>query len=395
MTSVILKPGREESLRRRHPWVFSGAVESVRGEPEPGGTVDILASDGAWLARGAFSPRSQITVRVWSFAVEEEVEAGFFGRRLEQALKARKPLLERADLTACRLVSAESDGLPGLIVDRYADFLVCQFLSWGAERWRGEIVSRLRERLGLEDVYERSDEQVREKEGLQPRAGVLSGRMPPERLEIREGPAHFRVDIRGGHKTGFYLDQRENRELFRGFAAGAEVLNGFAYTGGFGVWALLGGAGSLTQVESSAQALELGRENLALNGFGDRGVEDLCGDVFQVLRRFRDAGRRFDLIVLDPPKFARSAGQVERAARGYKDINLLAFKLLGPEGVLFTFSCSAHVQPALFQKIVADAALDAGREAQIIRDLGQAADHPVALHFPESRYLKGLVCRAW
>jgi 23S rRNA (cytosine1962-C5)-methyltransferase len=299
----------------------------------------------------------------------------------------------RLPLSALRLVNAESDGLPGVIVDRYGEYLVCQFLSVGAEYWRREIVTLLADLMPFAGIYERSDVDVREKEGLPLATGVLAGSPPPDLIEIDEYGVRFAVDVRSGHKTGFYLDQRDNRALVAEYAEGREVLNGFAYTGAFGVWALRGGAVKVTNVESSAAALDLARRNVELNGFDAERVENVAGDVFHVLRQYRDARRQFDLIVLDPPKFADSRSQIEKASRGYKDINLLAFKLLRPGGLLFTFSCSGLVTPDLFQKIVAGAALDSGRDVQIVRRMTQAPDHPVALNFPEGEYLKGLVCR--
>ncbi len=393
MASVILKSGREKSLLRRHPWIFSGAIAEVEGTPEPGETVEILAQDRTRLARGAYSPHSQITVRVWTFNPDEEISPGFFRGRLKRAIASRRTLTEAKNLTAVRLVHSESDSLPGLIVDRYGDFLVCQFLSAGSEYWKQEIVGELQDLAPHAGIYERSDLDVREKEGLPPCTGVLSGEEPPDLIEIQEGECRFLVDILHGHKTGFYLDQRENRALAADYAQDREVLNGFAYTGGFGVCALKGGAARVTHVESSSDALTLAARNVELNGLNASQVESVAGDVFQVLRQYRDSRREFDLIILDPPKFAESMSQIESAGRGYKDINLLAFKLLRPGGVLFTFSCSGLLAPDLFQKIVAGAALDAGREAQIIRRLTQAPDHPTLLSFPEGSYLKGLVCR--
>jgi len=351
----------------------------------------VRAADGTPLAWGAYSPQSQIAVRIWSFDPTTAIDPAFFRQRLTTALNFRATL--QIGSTAYRLVNAESDGLPGVVVDRYGAFLVCQFLSAGAEFWKREIVTVLGELHPYAGIYERSDVDVRAKEGLTPTTGVLAGEPPPDQIEIEEAACRFAVDVRTGHKTGFYLDQRENRALAAHYTAGREVLNCFAYTGGFGVWALRGGARQVTNLDSSAPALELARQNMALNQFDPNQTEYLVGDAFQVLRTFRDARRAFDLIVLDPPKFAESQSQVERASRGYKDINLLAFKLLRPGGVLFTFSCSGAIAPDLFQKIVAGAALDAGREAHIVRRLTQAPDHPVALHFPEGEYLKGLVCQ--
>jgi len=355
--------------------------------------VEILAQERTRLARGAYSPRSQITVRVWTFNPDEEITPAFFRERLKRAIAYRRTLTESKDLTAVRLVHSESDGLPGLIVDRYGNFLVCQFMAAGSEYWKQEIVAQIKDLIPCAGIYERSDLDVREKEGLPRSTGVLAGDAPPDLIEIQEGECRFLVDILHGHKTGFYLDQRDNRALAAEYARGREVLNGFAYTGGFGVCALKGGAARVTNVESSSDALTLAMRNVELNGLNAAQVENVAGDVFQVLRQYRDSRREFDLIVLDPPKFAESMSQIESAGRGYKDINLLAFKLLRSGGVLFTFSCSGLLAPELFQKIVAGAALDAGREAQIIQRLAQAPDHPTLLSFPEGSYLKGLVCR--
>ncbi|MBC7188405.1 MAG: class I SAM-dependent methyltransferase [Calditrichaeota bacterium] len=393
MARVFLKAGRDKSLRRWHPWIFAGAIAKVEGGPHPGETVDIVSAEGEVLGRGAFSPHSQIMVRVWTFDPAEEVDGAFFRARLTRAIAARASLIQGGTTTAFRLVNAESDGLPGLIVDRYDEFLVCQFLSAGSEAWRQTLVEALAELVPCQGIYERSDVDVRSKEGLSPRTGLLWGQSPPELVEIREGQCRFLVDLVRGHKTGFYLDQRENRALAARYCQGMQVLNCFAYTGAFAIWALLGGAAAVTNIESSAEALALARRNLALNGIDANAAEFIQGDAFQELRRLRDSGRQFDVVILDPPKFADSQAQVPKASRGYKDINLLAFKLLRPRGVLVTFSCSGLIAPELFQKIVADAALDAGRSAQIIARLGQACDHPVALSFPEGGYLKGLVCR--
>jgi 23S rRNA (cytosine1962-C5)-methyltransferase len=415
MPFVTLKPGREKSVQRRHPWVFSGAIDRVEGDPGSGETVEVRAphagsstAGGAPLALGAYSPHSQIAVRIWTFDPTEVVSAPFFNARLTRAFTTRASLGfgfqsavtspspsaigHRPSANAYRLVNAESDGLPGLIVDRYGDYLACQFLSAGAEYWKREIVTLLADLLPYAGIYERSDVDVREKEGLPATTGVLAGSLPPDLVEIEEYGCRFAVDVRGGHKTGFYLDQRDNRALVAEYAEGREVLNCFAYTGAFGVWALKGGAVKVTNVESSAAALDLARRNVEINGLNASKVENVAGDVFHVLRQYRDSRRQFDLIILDPPKFAESRSQVEKASRGYKDINLLAFKLLRPGGVLFTFSCSGLITPDLFQKIIAGAALDAGRAAQIVRRMTQGPDHPVALNFPEGEYLKGLVC---
>jgi 23S rRNA (cytosine1962-C5)-methyltransferase len=393
MAGIVLKKGKERSLLRQHPWIFSGAVDSLQGTIASGETVDVFTAQGDLLGRGAYSPHSQIIVRLWSFEPEDPISPEFFRRRLQQAIAYRDPMLKEKHAPACRLVNAESDHLPGIIVDRYGDFLVCQFLSAGAEFWKQHILEGLKEIMPDVGIYERSDDEVREKEGLPLRSGLISGIEPPELVAIQRGGIRFLVDIRRGHKTGFYLDQMENHALITGYAKDSEVLNCFAYTGAFGVWALKYGAKKVTNVETSSAALELARRHIEINDLDPTRVETIEGDVPHVLRNFRDSRRQFDLIILDPPKFAASKSQVDRACRGYKDINLLAFKLLRPGGVLVTFSCSGLVGVDLFQKVVADAALDARREGQIIQTLTQASDHPIALNFPEGRYLKGLVCR--
>ena len=385
---VWLRRGRERSLERRHPWVFSGAIERVEGDPEPGATVDIRASDGHWLARAAFSPASQIRARVWTFE-DEPVDDGFLRRRLSAAIESRRGL----EGDTCRLVHGESDGLPGLIVDRYADTLVVQCLTVACEHRRQEVAEILVELTGVARVWERSDADVRALEGLEPRVAPLFGDPPPDRLIVGEGGLRFEVDLHHGHKTGSYLDQRLNRRRVGELARGRRVLDCFCYSGGFTAHALAGGATGVIAVDASAEALGLARTNLELNGLADGRAELVQGNVFEVLRGLRDRGSCFDLIVLDPPKFAATAAQRERAARGYKDINLLAFKLLVPGGLLATFSCSGGIGPELFQRIVAGAALDAAVDVQIIERMTQAPDHPVLLSFPEGEYLKGLVCR--
>jgi len=394
MPSLVLKPGREKSLLRRHPWVFSGAIDRLDGNPKSGETVDVLSAEGDFLARAAYSPHSQIRARVWTFDPSEQVDAAFFRRRLETAISARNALSSTlySPLSALRLVHAESDGLPGLVVDRYADTLVMQCLAAGAELWRDMLADILLETTSLQNIYERSDADVRALEGLPAKVGILRGAIDHSPLTILENDLKFNVNLETGHKTGFYLDQRDNRCRLRQLAQGRAVLDCFCYTGGFTVNALAGGAKSVLSVDSSAEALTLCRQNVSLNALPSTLHTTLAGDVFHVLRKFRDEGRLFDMLILDPPKFAPTAAQAAQAARGYKDINLLAFKLLRPGGLLVTFSCSGGVDAALFQKIVASAALDAGVEAQIIEHLSQAPDHPVALNFPEGAYLKGVVC---
>lgn len=393
MALITLKSGREKSLLRRHPWVFSGAIKNVEGDPGPGETVDVATNKGEFLCRAAFSAQSQISLRVWTFDPDEEVGPAFFQSKLRRAMDCRMPFLIRENRGACRLVNGESDGLPGVIVDKYEGFLVCQFLSAGAEHWREEIVSQLRQLAAPVGIFERSDVDARLKEGLESRVGPVWGEPPPPVLVIEEKPCRFFVDIQHGQKTGFYLDQRENRVLISEYAEGGEVLNAFSYTGGFGIHALKAGARQVVDVDSSRAALDLADRNRELNQIGADRVEALEGDVFQVLREFRDRRRTFDLIILDPPKFVDSQRQLERGSRGYKDINLLAFKLIRPGGILATFSCSGLVPRDFFQMIVAGAALDAGRDVQIVKVLSQGSDHPTSIYFPEGAYLKGLVCR--
>jgi 23S rRNA (cytosine1962-C5)-methyltransferase len=390
MKSLHLKAGRDKSVRRRHPWIFAGAVDHVDGEPASGETV-LVKSAGQPLALAAWSPRSQIRARVWSFDCSVRVDENFFSGRIQDAIALRNALPAAKHTNALRLMHGESDGLPGLVVDRYADVLVAQFLSAGAEHWRETILDQLIGISGCESVFERSDAEVRKLEGLAPRVGFARGNREAKRCPILEHGLHFRVDVEAGQKTGFFLDQRDNRQRVRSLAAGREVLDAFCYTGGFSVAALAGGAAHVTAVESSAPALDVARENLAANSIDEGRIALHQADVFAFQRQMRDAGRGFDLVVLDPPKFAPSAAQAKNAARAYKDINLLALKLLRPGGLLATFSCSGGVSAELFQSVVAGAAVDAGVDAKILERFGAAADHPVALNFPEGDYLKGLL----
>jgi 23S rRNA (cytosine1962-C5)-methyltransferase len=381
---LTLKPGREKSLKRRHPWIFSGAIAKVEGKPQLGDSVEVRSADGAFLAVAAYSPESQIRARVWSWTAGD-IDAAFFAQRVARAAAARS--VSAAE--GARLVHGESDGLPGVVADRYGDTVVVQLLSAGAERWRGAIADALAALPGVARVIERSEADVRELEGLPPQSGLLRGEPSGVPLTVREHGLEFAVDAEQGHKTGFYLDQRDNRLLLRGLAKDKTVLDCFCYCGGFALNALAGGAKSVTAIDSSGPALVAAKANAQRNKLS--GAEWLEADVFQALRKFRDEGRKFDLIVLDPPKFAPTAAHAEKAARAYKDINLLGFRLLNPGGVLMSYSCSGGVSPDLFQKIVAGAALDAGVETRIESWLHASADHPVALNFPEGEYLKGLV----
>lgn len=395
MTGILfLKPGRDRSVLLRHPWIFSGSVERVEGNPAAGETIEIrLSGENKFLARAAYSPDSQIRARIWSWKKDENIDTDFFHRKLSAAIRLRRELFSDPGTNAIRLVHGESDGLPGVIVDQYDTTLVWQCLFTGAEFWRKEIVDNLVALTGCNHVYERSDVDVRVLEGLAQRTGLLYGDELTAPVEILENNLRFKVDLQHGHKTGFYLDQRRNRQIIKRFVNGRKVLNCFCYTGAFTVYALAGGAEQVVSVDSSADALELAKENLRLNSLDETRAKWEEADVFEFLRGQRDRAMKYDVIILDPPKFAPTISQAEKAARAYKDINLLAFKLLNPGGYLFTFSCSGGVSADLFQKIVTGAAQDASVDAKIIDRLYQDEDHPVSLYFPEGAYLKGLICQ--
>jgi 23S rRNA (cytosine1962-C5)-methyltransferase len=395
MPHIILKKSRERSVLQHHPWVFSGAVEKSPEIAENGQTVEIRTHHGKPIALAAWSGASQICARVWSFDPGVVIDDTFISSLVMGSIERRKNLFSDPNTNAFRLINAESDGIPGLIVDRYAGYLVCQFLSAGSEYWRATILKSLVETIKPEGIFERSDPDSRTKEGLEKKTGVLYGSQPPETIIIRENQVYFCVDIKTGHKTGFYLDQRNNRSILPQYCAGKEILNCFSYTGGFGVSALVAGAHHVTSIDSSAGCLKMLEANLELNGIDKSRSTHVEGDAFKVLRTYRDSLRNFDLIILDPPKFAESKSQLVPALRGYKDINLLAMKLLNPGGYLFTFSCSGHILPEMFMKVVSEAAVDSGRNCQMEKMLIQSPDHPVILNFPESLYLKGLVCRVW
>ena len=394
MNTVTLKPGKEKSLLRRHPWIFLNAIDRVDGRPVSGATVIVRAHDGRFLARAAFSPVSSIRARAWTFDENEPIDHAFFKRRVQRALAHRTAMV--TDTGAVRLIFGEADGLPGLIVDHYRaadgtrEQLVCQFMGAGVEAWKEAIVAALVSATGCPHVYERSDVSIREKEGLVQTTGVLAGEEPPENLIVDEGGVRYHVDVRHGHKTGFYIDQRDNRALIARHAAGKEVLNCFCYTGGFSLAALKGGASRVVSIDSSGDALATARANVDANGFDPARAEWLDADAFKTLRALHDKGDRFDLVVLDPPKFAPSQQHIDRAARAYKDINLTGFKLLRPGGLLATYSCSGAIDALLFQKIVAGAASDAGVDVRILGRLGAGVDHPMLASFPEGEYLKGL-----
>lgn len=387
---ALLKAGREKSLARRHPWIYSGAIERVEGEPAPGDTVRLVDQHGRGLALAAFNSHSNIRARVWCWDAEGDIDAPFFAARITAAAARRGARPARGGV---RLVNAEADGLPGVVVDRYATAAVIQLSSAGAFRWREAIVAAVTALPGVTAVYEKSDSDVLALEGMEPRHGLVHGSLPSTRVEFEEDGLVVTADLAHGHKTGYYLDQAENRARVAAFAGGARVLNAFCYSGGFTLHSLRAGAAAVLSIDSSTAALAAGRDAVDRNALDTARAEWVEADVFKHLRTLRDQARQFDLIVLDPPKFAPTAATAERAARGYKDINLLAFKLLAPGGRLATFSCSGGVDTTLFRKIVAGAALDAGVDAQVVGHFHAASDHPVALSFPEGEYLKGLLCQ--
>ncbi|MEW5700683.1 MAG: class I SAM-dependent rRNA methyltransferase [Candidatus Zixiibacteriota bacterium] len=392
---IILKPGKDKAARHRHPWVFSGAIARIDGDVRPGSgeIVRVMTADGAFLAHGYYNPRSQIAIRLLEWNEAVSVDESWWRGRLRDAIAARRDLFADPQTNAFRLVHAEADGLPALIVDKYGDCLVIQSQAAGIDAVKAVLVDELNAQLHPGGIIERSEGSARELEGLAEARGVVSGSVPPT-VEIVENGHRFVVDLNEGQKTGFYLDQRANRALVATHARDREVLDCFAYTGGFTVYALASGARAVTCVDSSAPALALLAQNVALNDIAVDRVSTIEGNAFEVLRKFRDQGRSFDMVILDPPKLAANRSQLEKALRAYKDLNLLAMKLLRPGGILATFSCSGAVSVAAFQEMIAWAATDAARSVQILRRLSQAADHPILVSFPESEYLKGLLCRA-
>ncbi|GIK41281.1 MAG: 23S rRNA methyltransferase [Chloroflexota bacterium] len=394
-SQVILKQGREKSVVNRHPWIFSGAIARVEGNPANGDVVDVWNSKARFVGRGIYNDKSQIQVRLLTWNPNDAIDEDFWRRRLRRAIAGRQTLLEAPDTDAFRLVYSEADGVPGFIADQYGTWLVVQFLSLAVERYRQVILDILVDLVAPQGIYDRSEGEAREKEGLVSVTGPVWGEIPPDMIEIMENGHTFLVDIKLGQKTGFYLDQRENRQKVSKYLFNKEILNAFAYTGGFSVYAAYAGAKRIMNVDSSERALQIAERNMRRNGFGDREDIYAVADVFEIMRAYRDNSWKFDAIILDPPKFAHSKRHVEKATQGYKDINLLAMKLLKPGGILISFSCSGAVSADLFQKVLFGAAVDAGRHVQIIERLSQSSDHPVLLTYPESEYLKGLICRVW
>ncbi len=391
MAEVRLKAGREKSLRHRHPWVYSGAIERTAGVTAPGDLVDVLDSRGNFLGRGYCNTDSKIAVRVLAWD-DRAIDDAFWSERVHAAMRRRDALVADGTTTACRLIHAEADFLPGLIVDRYADVIVIQFLTAGVERARGVILDAIVASAGPAGVFERSDTSSRVREGLAAASGVIHGAVPPA-IEILENGARFQINVESGQKTGFYLDQRDNRAAVARMAGGRTMLDAYCHTGAFAAHAMRAGASAVTLVDSSTTSLSVARANLELNANAGCDAEFVHDDVPAQLRTLRDQGKRFDLVVLDPPRFATNRHQLDNALRAYKDINRVALEVLAPGGILATFSCSQAVDAASFTMAVAWAGLDAGRELQIIGRLGQGSDHPVLASFPESEYLKGLLVR--
>jgi len=394
--AIYLAKGREKSLLRKHPWIFSRAIEKIEGAPELGETIDIYSHNGNWLAKAGYSPHSQIRARVWSFE-QCNIDKAFFTKRIQQAQSLREEIIERDGLTGYRLIAAESDGLPGLTVDRYNHYLVCQFLSAATEYQKETICDALLDCFPDDNIYERSDVAVRKKEGLNETTGVLHGEEPPRFVIIEENGIQIQVDIKNGHKTGFYLDQRDSRYRAMKYLNNKEVLNCFSYTGAFGLYALKAGAKRVINADVSQPALDTAKTNTEINNFDidKKTVVFLNADVFKLLREYRDQGTKFDVVIMDPPKFAESKAQLHGACRGYKDINMLAMQILKPGGTLLTYSCSGLMDQPLFQKIIADAAVDSGRSVKFIERFEQASDHPIDTAYPEGFYLKGFACKVF
>lgn len=388
---AYLKAGKEKSVQKKHPWIFGSAIHSVENQPNDGDTVEVYSNRGEWLARGTFSSRSNIQIRLWTWDETENIDQNLIHRRIQKAVETRENILVGGESNAYRLIFSESDSLPGLVVDRYNTTIVIQLSGWGVEKWKDEIIRTLTDVVPHSQIYERSDDEVRLMEGLPVRQQLISGSRLENPVIITENDIRYFVDVANGHKTGFYLDQRENRRIVMRYAFGRDVLDCFSYTGGMAIPCILAGAKTVECIESSNDALALLKRNCELNNIHDHQYLIHQSDVFYKLREFRDRGKRFDMVILDPPKFAPTIKFIEKASRGYKDINLLAMKLLNPGGLLATFSCSGGVDISLFQKILFGAALDAGRDVKIISRFSQGCDHPVALNFPEGFYLKGFV----
>lgn len=393
MVEVILKKGKEKAALQRHPWIFSGALEKVKGSPENGDVVKVLAANADFLAYGYYNENSRVAVRLLEWDESQTIDRAWYEQRIRTAIAARRHVLKKGDTNTCRLVFSEADFLPGLIVDQYANFLALQILSAGIEQVKSDIIDILRDELQPAGIFDKSDANARTHENLEVAQGLLWGENPPEFLEVKENGILYNINIAGGQKSGFYCDQRDNRLLLADYTEGKRVLDCFSYSGGFSLNSLKAGASHVTSVDSSALALETLQQNMALNGFDASSSTIFQSDVNKQLRQFKEEGKTFDVLILDPPKFAPSRSALDRAARAYKDLNRLGMGLLESGGLLATFSCSGAVDIDTFKQIIAWAALDAGKEVQILKQFNQPEDHPVRISFPEGEYLKGLLLR--
>ncbi|RZJ88422.1 MAG: class I SAM-dependent rRNA methyltransferase [Chryseobacterium sp.] len=393
MVEVILKKGKEKAVHQKHPWIFSGAIDKVKGAPENGDVVTVLAADKSFLAYGYYNAQSRVAVRLLEWDEERTIDKDWYAEKLHKAIASRAHVLNSTDTDTCRLVFSEADYLPGLIVDQYADFLSLQILSSGIENVKSDIIEILRAALNPKGIFDKSDATARDHENLEAAQGLLWGELPPEFIAVKENGIQYHINIVNGQKSGFYCDQRDNRQILAEYTKDKNVLDCFCYSGGFSLNSLRHGASHVTSVDSSALALETLQHNIELNGFSPAQNTSVQADVNKQLRKFREEGQLFDVVVLDPPKYAPSRSALDRAARAYKDLNRLGMALLPPGGLLATFSCSGAVDIETFKQIIAWAALDAGREVQIVKQFNQPEDHPVRISFPEGEYLKGLLLR--
>lgn len=393
MIDVILKKGKEKAALQRHPWMFSGAIEKVKGTPLNGEIVKVFAADKSFLAYGYYNNQSRVAVRLLEWAEDTIIDKAWYQHKIRQAIASRAHVLANEETNTCRLIFSEADYLPGLIVDKYANFLSLQILSAGIETVKADIIDILREELNPAGIFDKSDATARTHENLEATQGLLWGETPPEFIEVKENGVRYHINIADGQKSGFYCDQRDNREILAAYTQGKDVLDCFCYSGGFTLNSLKNGAKHVTSVDSSALAIETLQHNLGLNGFGEDQQTSIQSDVNKQLRIFKEEGKKFDVIVLDPPKYAPSRSALDRAARAYKDLNRLGMLLLNPGGIIATYSCSGAVDLETFKQIIAWAALDAGKEVQVIKQFHQPEDHPVRISFPEGEYLKGLLIR--
>ena len=393
MIDVILNKGKEKAALQRHPWIFSGAINKVQGAPLNGEVVKVLAADKSFLAYGYYNSQSRVAVRLLEWEESNTIDTDWYRHKLRQSIAARAHVLKNDDTNTCRLVFSEADYLPGLIVDKYAGFLSLQILSAGIETVKEDIITILRAELNPAGIFDKSDATARSHENLELSQGLLWGESPPEFIEVKENGVRYHINIADGQKSGFYCDQRDNREILAAYTQEKEVLDCFCYSGGFTLNSLKNGAKHVTSVDSSALAIETLKHNLGLNGFTEDQQTSIQSDVNKQLRAFKEDGKKFDVIILDPPKYAPSRSALDRAARAYKDLNRLGMLLLNPGGMMATYSCSGAVDLETFKQIIAWAALDAGKEVQIIRQFHQPEDHPVRISFPEGEYLKGLLIR--